>query len=116
MKNTILKEHIELIIDAVKEGRINEDNFEDLHSEVFNSDHFIIGNYRAKQWLASHDVDPFDAIDFVQSFEIEHFGETTTPVDPETIVNMLSYIVGIDAVDELGADSYQELLAACLKY
>ncbi len=49
MKDTILKEHIELIIDAVKEGRINEDNFEDLHSEVFNSDYFIIGSYRAKQ-------------------------------------------------------------------
>ena len=63
----------------------------DLHSEVFNTDYYIIGSTKAKEALESYGV--FDALNKVQTYEIYEFGEVTTDLsDPEKLANMLYYI------------------------
>ena len=106
----ILDIHVSMIVDAFNEGRITEDNFDDLHNEVFNSDYFIVGYYNAKQWLKKYDIDAFDLIDFVQEYERENFGETNTEINSESMVNMFSYIVGEYAISSLGCFDYDDLV------
>ena len=63
----------------------------DLHSEVFNTDYYIIGTHKAKEALESYDV--FNALNKVQTYEAYNFGEVTTDLsDPEKLANMLYYI------------------------
>ena len=63
----------------------------DLHSEVFNTDYYIIGQAKAKEALESYGV--FDALNKVQTYEAYNFGEVTTDLsDPEKLANMLYYI------------------------
>ena len=63
----------------------------DLHSEVFNTDYYIIGTTQAKEALESYGV--FDALNKVQTYESYNFGEVTTNLsDPEKLANMLYYI------------------------
>ena len=63
----------------------------DLHSEVFNTDYYIIGTAKAKEALESYGV--FDVLDKVQTYEIYEFGEVTTDLsDPEKLANMFYYI------------------------
>ena len=63
----------------------------DLHSEVFNTDYYIIGTTQAKEALESYGV--FDALNKVQTYETYNFGEVTTDLsNPEKLANMLYYI------------------------
>ncbi len=112
----ILTEHVSMIADAINEGRITADNYDDLHTEVFNTDYFIVGYYIAAQWLQKHNIDAFEAIEFVQEYETDNFGEVMTPVNSEAIVNMFIYIVGEQAAAEVYADTFDELVANCEDY
>ena len=112
----MLTEHVSMIADAINDGRVTADNFEELHHEVFNTDYFVIGRYRAKQWLEKHDIDAFEAIEFVQDYEKDNFGEAMADVDSEAIVNMFSYIVGEQATAEVYADTFEELAENCAEY
>ena len=63
----------------------------DLHSEVFNTDYYIIGTAKAKEALESYGV--FDALNKVQTYEAYNFGEVTTDLsNPEKLANMFYYI------------------------
>lgn len=65
----------------------------DLHNEVFNTDYYIVGTYQAKEALREYDV--FEAIDMVQRYEKEQFGEIYTDLsNPERLINMVYYIIG----------------------
>ena len=76
----------------------------DLHNEVFNTDYYIIGTYEAKEALREYDV--FDAIELVQDYEKNQFGEVYTDLsDPEKLINMVYYIIG----DEIIGDMYNEI-------
>jgi hypothetical protein len=69
----------------------------DLHNEVFNTDYYIIGTYQAKEALKEYDV--FDAIELVQTYEREQFGEVYTDLsDPEKLINMVYYIIGDEVI------------------
>ena len=73
-----------------------EDNKEELHHHTFNTDYFIIGTYKAKQWLGDK---AFDVISIVKDYERDTFGEAHTDLsNPEKVVNMYAYIVGEDIV------------------
>lgn len=116
LNNTELKnELINHIIDHVNECDDDHD-FSELHYECFNEDYYIIGYYQASEWLKKHDIDAFDAIDYVISYEKSNFGETNTAINSEAIVNMLSYILGEEVISELDIDldacNKSELLAA----
>ena len=75
----------------------------DLHNEVFNTSYYIIGTERAKEALKEYDV--FKAIEKVQSYERENFGEIYTDLsDPEKLINMLYYIIGEEVLHEMMDD------------
>lgn len=72
----------------------------DLHNEVFNTDWYIIGTYQAKEALKEYDV--FEAIELVQTYEKEQFGEIYTELsNPEKLINMVYYIVGDEVIGEM---------------
>ena len=100
----------------------------DLHNEVFNTDYYIIGAYEAKQALRRFDV--FDAIEMVQEYEQNNFGEIYTDFsNPEKLINMTYYIIGeqviqsinevtplLDLVyDELASEEINNLLIEVIK-
>lgn len=72
----------------------------DLHNEVFNTDYYIIGTYQAKEALKEYDV--FEAIELVQEYEMDNFGEVNTELsNPEKLINMVYYIVGDEVIAEM---------------
>lgn len=83
----------EEIIEDILEYLKNTNGFYgcDLHNEVFNTDYYIIGTYKAKKALENYGV--FEALDKVQTYEKENYGEVFTDLsDPEKVANMLYYI------------------------
>ena len=88
----------ERIIECLKDGF--DGYYCDLHHEVFNTDYYIVGTYQAKQALKEYDV--WDAIEKVQTYEKDNFGEVPTDLsDPEKLVNMLFYIIGEEVLFEM---------------
>ena len=92
-----IKEYFE---DFIKENeeQIKEDNnfYEDLHHNCFNTDYYIIGTYKATQWLGDQ---VFNVIEYIKEYENNSFGEVTTDFSsPEDIVNMYVYIIGEEIV------------------
>ena len=86
-----IKEHFDDFIKDQSKDWI-EEHKEDLHHEVFNTDYYIIGTYKAKQWLKD---EVFNVIDIIKKYENFNFGSVNTDLsDPEKVVNMYVYIVG----------------------
>ena len=74
--------------------------YSDLHNETFNTDYYIIGTYEAKKALEQYGT--FEAIRKIQEYENDNFGEVLTDLsDPEKIANMLYYIIGNEAINDL---------------
>ena len=72
----------------------------DLHHELFNTDYFIIGYYAAEQWLIAN-VGIFAAIETIQSYEKDNFGEVSTDCSSsEKVVNMYAYIKGEEILQD----------------
>lgn len=96
--NEMKAEALEKIIETLENGFTGY--YCDLHNEVFNTDYYIISTYKAKEALKEYDV--FEAINVVQQYEKNNFGEIYTDIsDPEKLVNMLFYIIGEEVVQEL---------------
>ena len=96
--NDMKEQAIADIIEALENGYSGY--YCDLHNEVFNTDYYIIGIYQAKEALREYDV--FEAIDLVQTYEKEQFGEIYTDLsNPEKLVNMLYYIIGDEVICEM---------------
>jgi len=89
------------IIEALENGYSGY--YCDLHHEVFNTDYYIIGTWRAKEALEGYGV--FDAIEKVQTYEMENFGEIYTDLsNPEKLINALYYIIGEEVLHEMMND------------
>jgi len=75
----------------------------DLHNELFNTDYYIIGYYKAEQWLKKHDISVFEGIEFVQDYERENFGSDAVQTydNAEKLVNMITYIIGEELIYNL---------------
>ena len=101
------KEAREAIIEALQDGY--DGYYCDLHHEVFNTDYYIMGTHQAKEALKEYDV--FEAIDKVQTYEKNNFGEIYTDLsNPEKLVNMLYYIIGEEVLYEMmdGVDEFHD--------
>ena len=97
MKKSINNELLIYIEDYIKDNDlINEDlgDIQELHNDIFNTDYYIIGYYNCEQWLKKHNINTFEAIEFVQQYELDNFGDINTDINSERIVNMITYIVG----------------------
>ena len=72
----------------------------DLHNEVFNTDYYIIGTYEAEKALEQYGT--FEAIRKIKEYENDNFGEVFTDLsDHEKVANVLYYIIGEEAIQEL---------------
>ena len=88
----------EYIIDRLDDGIGESEHASDLHHYLLNEDYFIIGTYKAKQFLAG---ETFNAIEKVKTYEQDNFGEVSTDLsEPEKVVNMFAYIVGEEILRE----------------
>jgi len=95
------------IIQALQDGYTGY--YCDLHHEVFNTDYYIIGTDQAKQALTEYGV--WDAIEKVQEYEKDNFGEVFTDLsNPEKLINMLYYIIGEEVLFEMmdGVDEFHD--------
>ena len=100
-------EAIEAIIEALENGY--EGYYCDLHNEVFNTDYYIIGTYEAKNARREYDV--FEAIELVQTYEKDNFGEVYTDLsNPEKLINMVYYVIGDEVIGEMwkGIEAFDE--------
>lgn len=96
--NEMKEQAIADIIEALENGYSGY--YCDLHHKVFNTDYYIIGTYQAKEALKEYDV--FEAIELVQNYEKEQFGEVYTDLsNPEKLINMVYYIVGDEVIGEM---------------
>ena len=79
-------------------------DWSELHHDAFNSDYYIIGTWKAEQWLGGA---VFEVMEVIREWEQENIGEVDTDFsDPERVVNMYTYIEGEQAVYEL-AERYE---------
>jgi len=88
------------------EDQVGLDNdVSDLHHYLLNEDYFIIGTYKAKQWLGS---EVFDVIETIREYEQSNFGQVSTDFsDPEKVANMIAYILGEEILFD--SDVFQQL-------
>jgi len=98
-KKEEIKEYFD---DYIKENKeyLEESEYwkDDLHHHAFNEDYYIIGTYKAKQWLGDM---AFNVIEFIKEYEQFQFGEVYTDLsDPEKVVNMYVYIIGEEIVSD----------------
>lgn len=92
------QEAIEAIIEALESGYSGY--YCDLHNDVFNTDYYIIGTYQAKEALREYDV--FEAIELVQTYEKEQFGEVYTDLsNAEKLINMVYYVISDNIIYEM---------------
>ena len=55
----------------------------ELHHEVYNTDYFIIGTYKATEWMGS---EAFHIIGLIKDYEQDNFGEVNTDLScPERV-------------------------------
>ena len=101
-----LKQDVASYIISQLEDQVGLDNdVSDLHHYLLNEDYFIIGTYKAKQWLGS---EVFDVIETIREYEQSNFGQVTTDFsDPEKVANMYAYILGEEILSE--SDIYQQI-------
>jgi hypothetical protein len=98
--NTIKTELKQYIQDNVLLTDEQKDNMDDLHFHLFNEDYYIIGYYKAEQWLKEHNISVFEGLEFVQDYERENFGDDAigTYDNAEKLVNMIVYIIGEELI------------------
>ena len=97
-KKKEIKQYFDDFIKDNSNSLDDNDFIEDLHHHCFNTDYYIIGTYKASQWLENQ---VFKVINFIKEYEMDNFGEVSTDLsDPEKVVNMYVYIIGEDIVHE----------------
>ena len=108
-KNTIKQELSEYIIESIDDKVITNDNRDDWHYHLFNEDYYIVYHSVAIDWLKRHNLDAFEAIEIVKNYEEINFGEMNTKLNPESIVNMLTYIYGEELIYSEYFNTVEEL-------
>ena len=108
------------------------DDFDELFTDMFNSDYYIVGKYEASQALETFKNDEaldgyttdldgiFGAIELVKHYETDLFEQTPTPLDdPESVANAVEYIRGEhvfnEALDRAGLEFDSEATAENVK-
>ena len=100
-----LKEDVkEYIIQQLNDDVGIDQHISDLHHYLLNEDYFIIGSWRAEQWLNKDSI--FNAIETIKDYEQTNFGQVSTDLSrSESVANMLAYILGEEIL--YNNDTYQ---------
>lgn len=106
---------------------INNYTFDDVFTDLFASDYYIIGYKEAENALKEYGI--FKALEEVQEFDVENFGHWDTDyTDPEKVANMLEYIhaseymqdmlnrAGLDLSDETTTENIDEFIKTLKEY
>ena len=102
MKNSVKEELSEYITERIAEIHKYEGNeMDDLHFHLFNEDYYIIGYYQASEWLKTHGISEWEAIQTCQEYEVDNFGESRIYDNAEKTVNMLAYIWGEEILSDM---------------
>ena len=81
-----------------------DQHISDLHHYLLNEDYFIIGYYKAEQWLKKDSI--LNAIETIKEYEESNFGKVSTDLSSsESVANMLAYILGEEIL--YNNDTYQ---------
>ena len=73
---------------------------EDLHHYMFNMDYFIIGTYKASQFIGSDLGKILEVcIDFEKDMGIFDESFYMTILEPEKVVNKLAYVIGYEILN-----------------
>lgn len=89
------------LVDALNDGYLVGKPISEIHNEVYNTDYFVIGRWKAEQYLQQH-RGVFSAIGEVLEYEESNFGEVTTDLsEAEHVCNMLAYIYGERLLNDL---------------
>ena len=70
MKNSIREELTGYIYDCT-----NDFNGEISLFNMFNEDYYLIGYHQCSEWLKTHDLDVFEAIEIVNTYNVDNFGD-----------------------------------------
>ena len=77
----------------------------ELVDELLNTDYFIIGSYRAKQWLGQY---AFEVIEKIKEWELFNIGEVTTDFsNEEHVANVCAYLLGGEILNETAALNFR---------
>ena len=106
-----LKEHIKECAkyyykdrEEMVESYLKDNLWDDLHQHAFNDDYYIIGTYKAKEWLGDKAL---EVVGYVQNYQKNNWGDDNidcflfdedSDIDYERIVNMYTYIRGQELV------------------
>ena len=95
-----LKEDVkEYIIQQLNDNVGIDQHICDLHHYLLNQNYFIIGYYKAEQWLRKDSI--FNAIETIKDYEQSNFGKVSTDLSSsESVANMLAYILGEEILFE----------------
>ena len=106
---------------------IKDYTFDDIFNDLFNSDYYIIDYKEAEEALQEYGI--FNALEEVQEFDVENFGEWDTDyADPEKVANMLEYIhaskhmqdmldrAGLELDDETTAENVDKFIKTLKEY
>ena len=98
-KKEEIKQYLDDYIEDNEEWlKESEDWKDNLHHHAFNEDYYIIGTYKAKQCLGDM---VFEVIEHIREYEEFQFGEVNTDFSsPEAVVNMYTYIIGEEIVQD----------------
>lgn len=104
MKTTEINYKAELIqhaIDQLENKMIAPGHYAcEIHNTLFNQNYYIIGRYKAEQWLING-PGVFEAIGEIKDYEQSDFGEILTDIsEPERVVNMYVYIKGEEILND----------------
>ena len=92
------------IIDQLNDDVGLDQHICDLHHYLLNEDYFIIGYYKAEEWLKKDSI--FNAIETIKEYEESNFGQVSTDLSSsENVANMLAYILGEEIL--YNNDTYQ---------
>lgn len=92
------------LLNKINDGILTNENLDDWHFYAFNEDFYIIGYYQCSEWLKSNNIDVFEALEIITEYEKDNFGEsnfTKGKINSETVINMLTYILGEELLSEL---------------
>ena len=96
----MIKEIKDYAIEGLENLKGTNPECADVHHEIFNTNYFIIGVAKAKEWINKFGT--FDVIGEIVDYETVHFGEVYTDcADPEKVANMYAYIKGQELLDEI---------------
>lgn len=104
----------ETILDYIAANAMDYESnncLDDVFNNLFNSNYWIIGTFKASQELNNFDgyehettLDGvFGAIEFVKNYEQQEFGEVQADdiSDPEKLSNLVAYIMGENTFNEI---------------